>query len=105
MMSDRTPWKAIHSWEDDASDEFDPLPVSRRRRDWWSLALQTFASRVVQAMELEKAASESSGDERRRLKGRAVYLRKRAQEDMDLAGESVPPEFNAALYLHRCRTE
>lgn len=104
-MSRHRPWKASHASPLD-EDEFDPLPPPPPPRPWWSLALQMYASKLVFADELEKAARESDDkDECSRLKKRAAYQRNLAKREIESAGEEVPPEFNPAYYLHRCHAE
>jgi hypothetical protein len=103
-MSDRQPWKAVHSWEDDASDEFDPAPI-RPLPSWFKPALRAYASLMVQADELEKLAAETDDrDERRRLRDRARTRRENARRELDKWETELPADFDPMRYLRQCLT-
>jgi hypothetical protein len=66
-MSYRKPWKAAHEWRDE--DEDIEAPPIRPLPAWFKPSLRIYASLIVQADELERAAMETDDrDECRRLR-------------------------------------
>lgn len=103
-MSYRKPWKAAHEWRDE--DEDIEAPPIRPLPAWFKPSLRIYASLIVQADELERAAMETDDrDERRRLRNRAQTRREQARRGLEKFGTELREDFDPARYLHRCLAE